>query len=110
MNVTSDPPSPIYPVGSDVNVTLTCIVELTYVVDTSLNVSTSWTGPDDFMMTSAAEPNVGNTTTYTSMVTISLFGRHKSGLYQCNATISSVPPLVTVNGSVSATANIIYNC
>ena len=60
--VSSDPVSPIWPVGSDVN--LTCTVELSPAVDVPVTVNTVWTGPDGFMTTNTAQPV---TTTYTSI-------------------------------------------
>ena len=78
MTVTSDPVSPIQPVGSDV--TLTCSVELSPAVDVPVAVNTVWTGPDVFMPAQAA---IGSTTTFTSTATVSSFGRNQSGVYNC---------------------------
>ena len=67
--VSSDPVSPIRPVGSDV--TLTCTVNLSTVVNVEVDVNTVWTGPAGFMTTNTAQPVMGSTTTYTSSATVS---------------------------------------
>ena len=87
MNISSDPVSPIWPFGSDVN--LTCTVELSSEVDGPVTVNTVWTGPDESMATNTAQTLMGNNTTYTSVVIVSSFGRNQSGNYTCTATISS---------------------
>ena len=84
--VTSIPLSPVRPVGSDV--TVTCTVELSPMIDIPVTVTTEWTGPAGLVTTNAAQPVMGNTTVYTSMAMISSFGRNRSGVYTCRATIS----------------------
>ena len=89
ITITSDPVSPIWPIGSDVN--LTCIVELPISVvniSESVTVNTEWSGPQGFMSLNIAQPNVRNVTTHTSVVVIHLFGREKSGEYSCTATLT----------------------
>ena len=85
VTVTSDPVSPIRPIGSDV--TLTCTVELSPAVDVPVTVNTVWTGPDMFMTTNTAQHVMGNT--YRSLVMVSSFGRDKSGNYTCSVSVSS---------------------
>ena len=87
MTVTSDPVSPIWPVGS--NVTLTCTVKLSPSVDIPVTVNTMWTGPAGFSTTNTAQAMAGSTTTYTSTAMVSSFGRDQSGNYTCTATVSS---------------------
>ena len=67
VTVTSDPVSPIRPIGSAVS--LSCTVELSPAVDVPVTVNTVWTGPDRFMTTNTAQPVMGNT--YSSSVMIS---------------------------------------
>ena len=102
---TSDPVSPIQPVGSDV--TLTCIVELSPAVDIIVIVNTVWTGPDGFMSTNTAQPVMGRTTTYTSTAMVSSFGRDQSGVNTCTATVSSTSQYLITIGSLVGSATII---
>ena len=102
VTVTSVPLSPIRPVGSDV--TLTCAVELNPMVDIPVTVITVWTGPAGFMTTNTAQPVVGNTTFYISMVIINLFGRNNSGVYTCRATISSASLNPFINDSMTSSS------
>ena len=89
VTVTSDPISPIRPIGS--NVTVNCTVELSPAVDVPVTVNTVWTGPDGFMTTNTAQPVIlENTTTYSSTAVVSSFGRDQSGVYNCTATIKSM--------------------
>ena len=89
VSVTSDPVSPIQPVGSAV--ALTCTVELSPAVVTlaNLTVTTVWTGPAGFNATNTAQPVMGNTTTYISTAMVSSFGRNDSGYYSCKSNITS---------------------
>ena len=87
MSVTSS----IQPVGHDV--TLTCTVELSPVVDIPVTVNIVWTGPNGIMFMSndineqiAAE----NNNIYTSTGLVRSFGRIDSGNYICTATIMAV--------------------
>ena len=85
MTVTSDPVSPIRPVGSDV--TLTCTVELSPAVDVPVTVNTEWTGPDGFMTTNTEEHHNGQN--YTVSHKIHSFSRRKSGNYSCLVSYNS---------------------
>ena len=84
--ISSDPVSPIRPVGSDV--TLTCTVELSpaVVVPDRVTVNTVWTGPDGVTL-SPTTPVMENLTRYTSTAMVDSFGRDHSGDYNCSATI-----------------------
>ena len=95
--ITSDPVSPIQPFGSDV--TLTCTVNFSTVVNIELDVNTVWTGPAGFMTTNTAQPVMGSTTTYTSTAMVSSFRRDKSGDYICAATVSPKPSSLIRGGS-----------
>ena len=85
--ISSNIPNPIRPVGSAI--TLTCTVELNPAVDVPVTVTTVWTGPAGFMTTNTAQPVMGSTTTYTSTAMVNSFGRDQSGVYTCEATLSS---------------------
>ena len=100
MTVTSVPLSSIRPVGS--HVTVTCAVELSPMVNFPVTVVTEWTGPAGFTTTNTAQPVVGNSTLYTSMVTVSLFGRNQSGIYTCRATVGSVSLNPFISDSVTS--------
>ena len=104
VNISSDPVSPIWPFGSDVN--LTCTVELSPAVDVPVTVTTVWTGPDGFMTTNTTQTVMGSNTTYTSVVMVSSFGRNQSGNYTCTATISSTAPFL-LRSTQSATKTIL---
>ena len=106
VTMTSDPVSPIQPVGSDV--TLTCTVELTMspAMDVPVTVNTVWTGPDRFMATNTAQPIMERTTTYTSTAMVSSFGRDQSGVYTCTANVSSTSSLIVGSGSQSGSARV----
>ena len=85
VTATSDLTLPILNIISAV--TLTCIIELSPAVDVSVNVCTTWNGPNGFMEIRTAW--MGTTTTYTSVAEVSPFGRNHSGNYTCVATVSS---------------------
>ena len=88
MIVTSDPVSPIKPFEFP-NVTLTCNVEFSPVMDVPVTVNTVWTGPAGFEYNITAQLCVGNTKIYTSTAVVSSFGRNQSGNYTCAAIVSS---------------------
>ena len=108
--VASDPVSPV-PVRSDV--TLICTVKLAallYIIP--LTVITSWTGPNEFIVTNYAQPVTGNSTIYTSMAMISSFGRNQSGNYRCTTAISSNSSFLTSDsqsGTTRVTVGIWHN-
>ena len=90
------------------NVTLTCTVVLDASVDVpvTVHVNTAWTGPAIFNMNNIMAQQMGSTTTYTSTVMVSSFGRDQSGDYTCKATVSSASPFITGNPSMSGTSRI----
>ena len=104
VTVTSDPVSPVRPIGSAV--TLTCTVELSPSVDVPVTVNTVWTGPAGFMTTNTAQPLMGSTTTYTSTAMVNSFQRNQSGNYSCRATVSSSSPVLTDSSPISDTKRI----
>ena len=102
--ISSDPVSPVRPVGSAV--TLTCTVELSPAVDVPVIVNTVWTGPDGLTTTNTAQPVMDSATTYTSTAMVNSFGRDQSGVYNCTATVSSTSSFLTGSGSQSGTARV----
>ena len=94
------PGIPIRPVGT--TVTLTCTVVLDPSVDVPVTVNTVWTGPDNFNMNIMAQ-QMGSTTTYTSTVIVSSFGRDQSGNYTCTATVSSASPFIVGTEEIDTT-------
>lgn len=103
MAITSDQVSPIRPIGSAV--TLTCTVELSPLVDVPVIVSTVWTGPYGFTTTNAAHPAMGRSTTYTSRVVVSSFGREQSGKYNCTSRVISSQKSPYLNDSSAASGS-----
>ena len=95
MSITSS----IVTVGSFV--TLTCTVVLSPSVDVPVTVNTVWTGPDNFNRNVMAQ-QMGSTTTYTSTVMVSSFGRNQSGNYICTATVSAMSLFIMNNMAASS--------
>ena len=67
---------------------LTCIVELSLLVDVPVNVTTEWTGPGEtmFLQGKMIPAVIVNLTTYTSTVTVDVA---RNGSYICEAAINS---------------------
>ena len=99
VSITSDPVSPIRPIGS--TVTLTCTVVLAEYVE-GLTVDTEWTGPNGFSKNGTAQ-RMGSTTNYTSTAMVSSFGRDQSGDYNCTATVNSTSSFLTNSMGSSST-------
>ena len=93
--------NPIRPVGS--NVTLTCTVELPSTVAfarVQLTVSIQLADPDGNTLSGVSTMQV-STSTYISRATITSFERHHSGMYSCEATISSNSPYLSESSILS---------
>ena len=88
-------PLMVHPVGS--TVTLTCMADLDPAIDVPVTVNIELRDPAGGTLT-ATTPSVSGST-YSSMATISLFGRDQSGLYTCSATVSPSPPNSFLSGS-----------
>ena len=73
--LTSDPVSPIRPVGSVV--TLTCTVELSPAVDVPVTVNVQLSDPAGSLLTTTT-PSISDST-YNSTATVSSFGKNQSG-------------------------------
>ena len=97
VSISSNPPTgSIITAGS--TITLTCTVELSQSVDVPVAVSTMWTGPDNFNIVTQ---QMGSTTTYTSTVMVSSFGRNQSGDYTCIATVNSTSQFIMASSPPS---------
>ena len=97
VTLTSDPLSPVWPVGA--NVTLTCTVELSLAVDVPVTVNVHLSDP-------AGSPLITTTTSvsgsnYTTIAMVNSFGREESGNYTCTADITSSSLFFTKSGSKS---------
>jgi hypothetical protein len=83
-------------------------------MDVPVTVYTVWSGPDGFRATNTAQPVIGSTTTYTSTVAVSSFGREQSGAYVCNATARSLSSLISDSdlqtGATTITTGTQYCC
>lgn len=101
--VTSDKSNPIQPIDS--NVTLTCTVELSPLVDVAVTVNTMWSGPAGFMIVQEAIAII-STSIYSSTVSINSFGSVHSGIYNCQARISSTIPFLTESDPLIGSAAI----
>ena len=92
MVVNSNYSNSILTVGS--NITLSCTVKLSAVVDIPVTVGTEWTGPNNTTLTATGQTshvpqlNVGSTTSFTATATVTSFGRENSGNYTCIATVT----------------------
>ena len=103
MIATSDPVSPIRPVGA--NVTLTCSVELSPAVDVPVTVNVQLSDPAGSPLTTTTPSMSGST--YTSTAMVSSFGRDQSGNYTCTAqTVSSLFLFFTDSRPQSVTVNV----
>ena len=74
----------IHPIGS--TVTLTCMADLDQAIDVPVIVSIQLRDPAGSPLTTTTQSVSGST--YSSMATISSFGRNQSGVYICTATVS----------------------
>ena len=92
--LTSDPSSPVRPVGV-ANVTMTCTVELSPVVDVPVTVNIQLSDPAGRTLTTTTPAVSGSTHTTTAM--ISSFGRSQSGIYACkvNTSTTLTPSFIT---------------
>ena len=90
-------PLMVRPVGS--SVTLTCMADLDPAIDVPVTVNIQLRDPAGSPLTTTT-PSVSGST-YSSMATISSFGRDQSGLYTCSATVSPSPPNSFLSGSSS---------
>ena len=78
----------VRPIGSDV--TLTCTADLDPAIDVLVTVNIQLRAP-------LGSPSITTTpsvsgSTYSSMATISSFGRNQSGVYTCSATVTPSLP------------------
>ena len=104
--ISSNKPNPIRPIGS--NVSLTCMVGLqpsTVSTTVSLNLTILVKDPAGNTLSTTAYSVNGST--YTSRVIIGSFGRSQSGVYMCDATLTS--PSLHLSESSTVTEEIRLN-
>ena len=101
--LTSDPSSPVRPVGV-ANVTMTCTVELSPVVDVPVTVNIQLSDPAGRTLTTTT-PTVSGSS-YTAIATVNSFGRDESGNYTCTANITSSSLFLTNSRSKSTMAHV----
>ena len=89
-SVTSNPASPIRPIGSAV--TLICTVVLSPAVDVPVTINIHLNDPVGSPLITTT-PSVSGSN-YTSIATVNSFGREDSGLYMCRVSISSTLPFI----------------
>ena len=90
MIIRSDKITPVRPIGS--SVTITCTVGLpSMVVDTTvpLVVNIYLANSEGIQLHTTAQSISGSTYSYNSEAVIRSFGRPQSGIYTCEATVSS---------------------
>ena len=94
----------VRPIGS--SVTLMCMADLDSAVDVPVTVNIQLRDPAERILT-ATTPSVSGST-YSSMATISSFGRTDSGVYTCTVTVSPSPSnsFLSGGGSLSATLRV----
>ena len=88
LNMTSDPSSPIRPIGSHVSLNCSCDIVPNLpaeYIDISVTVSISLRDPSGTLL-SATVPLVSGSV-YTSSAVISSFGQDHSGIYNCTASV-----------------------
>ena len=97
-------PLMVRPVGS--TVTLTCMADLDPAIDVPVTVNIQLRDPAGSPLGTTTPSATGST--YSSMATISSFGRDQSGLYTCSATVSPSPPnsFLSGGGSQSGTLRV----
>jgi hypothetical protein len=100
--LTSDPISPVRPVGA--NVTLTCTVELSPAVDVLVTVNVQLSDPTGNPLTTTT-PSVSGSN-HIAIATVNSFRRTESGNYTCTADIISSSLFFTNSGSKSTLAHI----
>ena len=99
--VTSNPPSPVRSIGS--NVILTCAVELNRGVDVPVHLNIDISGAGNLSMN---ESLLIHETSATVNVTITPFHSFQSGNYTCTVTVHSMSPFHTGFGSLAGFAEI----
>ena len=102
ISISSNPASPIRPIGSAVN--LTCTVILSPLVNVPVTVAIHLSEPFGSPLTTTT-PSISGST-YTSTAMISSFGKEESGFYTCRASISSNFPFIRDSRPNSVTSKV----
>jgi hypothetical protein len=102
ISVTSNPTSPIRPIGSAV--TLMCTVVLNSAVDVPVTVNIYLSDPTGNPLITTT-PSVSGSN-YTSTAMVNSFGRDDSGLYMCTVSTSSTFPFITDSNPYSVASKV----
>ena len=97
-------------ISTGTNFTLTCITELTPVVDTNVTLSINWTGPaGDALPGSSSSPLMtGISARSQNVLIVHPVNADQFGNYSCTATVNSDPPSIFIAASEgSATLTVI---
>ena len=92
-------------ISTGTNFTLTCITELTPVVDTNVTLSINWTGPagDTLPGSSSSSLMAGIPTRSQNTLIVNPVNADQFGNYSCTATVNSHPPSSFVIASKGTT-------
>ena len=97
--------APVRTLYTEDDLTLTCTIELDEAVDTGVDVTVVWTGPNGAL--SGTVPSTISNTTYQSIVDITSLEMSDSGVYTCNATASpNGTPFVIASEATSNTTQV----
>ena len=99
LNVISDPPSPIRPIGSRVSLNCSCDIAPNLpaeYIDIGVLVSISLRDPSGTLLSATVTVHAPLVygTVYTSSAVINSFGRDQSGIYNCTASVNSSPFII----------------
>ena len=78
--------APVRTLYTEDDLTLTCTIELDEAVDTGVDVTVEWIGPNRTL--SGTVPSAISNTTYQSIINITSLEISDTGFYTCNATAS----------------------
>jgi hypothetical protein len=98
--VTTEPSEDII-AGSSIS--LTCMIELSSVVDIPVRVRVHWTGPNGFNYSDNVDSAAGSLNMYSSTAMVHAI---RNGIYTCQATISSSSQFIMGHESVTESINI----
>ena len=97
--------APVRTLYTDDDLTLTCTIELDEAVDTGVDVTVEWIGPNRTL--SGTMPSAISNTTYQSIVNITSLEMSGAGAYTCYATASpDGTPFVTASEATSNTTEV----
>ena len=101
VDVTLNHTAPLY---AGTGLTLTCTVTLNSYVDTSVNVTTEWSGPQDIPNERNSITNAsGSGRTYTGSLTINPLADQDDGTYTCTVTVTGGSNVQLASNNVTIT-------